>query len=74
MDDEEYIIETNHLPPIIANQQTKAHINPLTNVMFETILQTLAENNGNYAKTAKALNISRTTLYNKMKQFHKKGN
>jgi len=42
---------------------------PLERAEREIILQTLVKHNGNKAAAAKELNISRTTLYEKIKKY-----
>ncbi len=66
----ENVINPHHLPLIIKGEQVgKQSDSPLNEIVQETIVQALRENNGNCAKTARMLKISRMTLYNKMKAF-----
>ncbi len=69
LEDDENIIEENHLPMLIGNEQAKRITNVVESALYEAIVQTLKDNNGNLAKTARDLDISRSTLYNKMKAF-----
>ncbi|KEI01721.1 sigma 54-interacting transcriptional regulator [Clostridium botulinum] len=63
-------IKTEHLPQEITGKITEFSVKKLEDVMSktekETILNALRAFNGNKTQTAKALNISRTTLYEKM--------
>ncbi|AYF54262.1 sigma-54-dependent Fis family transcriptional regulator [Clostridium novyi] len=63
-------IKIEHLPQEITGKITKFSVEKLEDVMKktekETILNALRAFDGNKTQTAKALNISRTTLYEKM--------
>ncbi|MEN1760544.1 sigma-54 interaction domain-containing protein [Anoxynatronum sibiricum] len=67
----------DHLPAFItrenASVEVKPDVNfylrPLEDVEKETILKALAYTNGNVSRTAKLLNVSRNTLYNKMQKY-----
>ena len=66
-----------HLPAFIARDsvpmETKPdvsfYLRPLEDVEKDTILKALAYTNGNVSRTAKLLNVSRNTLYNKMQKY-----
>ena len=45
------------------------YLRPLEDVEKDTILKALAYTNGNVSRTAKLLNVSRNTLYNKMQKY-----
>jgi len=49
--------------------QTQAAPRSLQNIQQSLILETLHETGGNFRRTASILNISRTTLYAKLKQY-----
>jgi two-component system response regulator HydG len=73
-----YITE-RELPPSIALSISETDINggqvskmaglPLEEIEKEAIVQTLQQTSGNKSEAAKLLNITRTTLNNKIKKF-----
>jgi len=69
------IIQLQHIPEEIraeGEDLTKKSLrseNPLEEVEKRVLLETLRRNNGDRGKTAKALNISRTTLWRKMRKY-----
>lgn len=75
--DSDMVIKPIHIPTKIiqgtykGNSTGEARVlkDILENVEKEVILQTLKENEGNKQKTAKDLSISRTSLYQKLKQY-----
>jgi len=73
----QYISEKELLPVIVENYKRKANFNrlesaigrrSLDDVEIMTIKETLEETKGNKSQAAKILNITRTTLNNKMKR------
>jgi PAS domain S-box-containing protein len=66
-------IQSLHLPVDIKPKQERGKIlereNPLDEVEKELLVNTLKKNNGDREKTAHALQISRTTLWRKMKKY-----
>ena len=73
MVDEVEMITSNHLPEEISGYKGPSSTLTLNEVMEEaerhTIINYLEVMNGNKSETAKALGISRTTLYEKMKKY-----
>ncbi len=73
-------IKIIHLPPLITSTVASTHetISRADTVAEysekDTILEALKLNNGHVANTAKSLNISRTTLFYKMKEYGIKAN
>ncbi|GAB6150650.1 sigma-54 interaction domain-containing protein [Clostridium novyi] len=67
-------ISLKHLPYDIVGRVTEFSVEKLEDVIKktekETILNAITAFNGNKTKAAKALNISRTTLYEKMTKHH----
>ena len=73
MVDEDEMITSDHLPEEISGYKGPSSTLTLNEVMEETerhtIINYLEVMNGNKSETAKALGISRTTLYEKMKKY-----
>ncbi len=66
----ESVIMLKHLPMMYDSEQPKMkNRGQLANMMQETIMEALKSNDWNYAKTARVLGISRTTLYKHMKKM-----
>ena len=70
------IIEARHLPEairqksqVLADKIMKTE-NPLQEIEKEVIIDTLRRNKSNRGKTAKALKISRATLWRKMQKYN----
>ncbi len=66
----ENIIKLKHLPRL-GNEESVEKIDngQLTDIMHKAIMEALKSNDWNYAKTARTLGISRTTLYKKLKEY-----
>ncbi|SMP60370.1 sigma-54 interaction domain-containing protein [Anoxynatronum buryatiense] len=60
---------TRESAPVEAKPDLNFYLRPLEDVEKETILKALAYTNGNVSRTAKLLNVSRNTLYNKMQKY-----
>lgn len=62
------IVSLEDLPPSCYSQ-TKRILTPMESMERDAIVDGLAEANGNRAKAARALGISRATIYRKMKDY-----
>ena len=71
---EDGIIQVNHLPKVITGFEKHSEIKTLKQIVEEiereTIVNALHNNNGSRVKAAKALGISRTSLYEKMEKHN----
>jgi transcriptional regulator with PAS, ATPase and Fis domain len=63
------MITPSSLPQRLLQKMESRDLTGLKRYEFNIIQKTLAENNGNISQTAKALGITRSTLYRKIKQM-----
>ena len=72
--DEDGIIQVNHLPRVITGFAKRSETKTLKQIVDEaereSIVNALHDNNGSRVKAAKALGISRTSLYEKMEKHN----